>query len=119
MKRFIACFVVTAVVVVIATAAANRSVGARGAVWQAVQGTVVEGNVAKAKSGYRFIKNNRAANVEQTRFHRHVGAYVCVNGTTGQEAHCYLEISPALITCTGEAGGDAQCALRPKLPEMN
>lgn len=117
MKRFAVVLIVA--VVAVATATATRPVAARGAAWQAVPGTVVEGNVAKAKNGYRFLKANRAANVERTRFHQLVGTYICVNGTTGQEAHCYLEISPALITCTGEAGGNAQCALRPKLSQMN
>ncbi len=111
--------VLVVAVVTTATAVANRSTTKGHAARQAVQGTEVEGNTARAKAGYRFVKSRRTANVVRTRTPQVVGTYICVNGTTGQADHCRLEIAPKLITCAGEAGGNAQCALRPKLPEMN
>lgn len=117
MKKFV--FILALAVVSVATATANRSAAKGHSAGQAVQGTVIDGNTAKAKDGYRFIKNRRVADVLRTRMPQTVGTYICVNGKTGQADHCYLEITPKLITCTGEASGDGQCALRQKFPAMN
>lgn len=117
MKKFV--FILALAAVSVAAATANRSAAKGHLARQAVPGTEIEGNTAKAKAGYRFVKNRRAADVVRTRMPQVVGTYICVNGTTGQADHCYLEITPKLITCTGEASGNGHCALRQKLSAMN
>ena len=85
-----------------------------------VPGTELRGNVAKAKPGYQFVKQQVGVSVVNIRTNAYMGAYTCPCRSTDPNRKCDLVFSPTYITCKGgSCGGSAtSCMLVGATPMM-
>jgi hypothetical protein len=81
---------------------------------QAVTGTTLGGNIAKAHSGYRFVRvGGRQAQVEKISTLQIMGSYACVAPKGGNSSGCNLHVNPTVVECQGTAANGGVCQLRP------
>ena len=108
----------TFAMIVFATVSATvLTAGASGAP-QAVTGTTLGGNIAKAHSGYRFVRVGATqAQVEKLSTLQIMGSYACVAPKGGSSIGCSLHVNPTVVECQGTAANGGVCKLRPHQTE--
>lgn len=107
--------VVILALIVLALGSAAVLAGRAGAAQSGVPGTIWGGNIAKAKSGFRFIGSGRTATVERTSDHQIMGTYSCIAPKAGDSGRCNLHINPTVIECQGIAANGGACKLKPQV----
>lgn len=100
--------------IVIAFGTASVLSAGAGAAQSAVTGTILGGNIAKAKDGFRFNRiGSREAQVERTSNLQIMGSYSCIAPKAGDSTGCSLHVNPTVVECQGTAANGGVCQLKP------
>lgn len=106
--------------IVLVVASASVLAGRAGAALQGVPGTTMGGNIAKAHTGFRFLRTGaRQAQVERRSDHQIMGSYVCIAPKAGDSSRCNLHVNATSIECQGIAENGGRCKLQARVTERH